>query len=212
MALDVDSAAEALELVERIGPAANFYKVGMELYAVAGMDFVSQLGSFGKQVFLDLKLYDIAETVRRATRAVCRTDAVQLLTVHGSRAIMQAAAEGRGGSPAKLLAVTVLTGFDEEDLADLGYNVPVSELVELRVRKAIESGIDGVVCSPLEVARVREIAGDRFLIVAPGVRSAGAAKEDQKRTATPREAIREWRGLPCDWPASHTRRRPGARV
>ncbi len=191
MALDVDSAAEALELVEKIGPAANFYKVGMELYAVAGMDFVSQLGSFGKQVFLDLKLYDIAETVKRATRAICRTDAVRFLTLHGSRTIMQAAAKGRSGSPTKLLAVTVLTSFDEEDLADLGYPVPISELVELRVRKAIESGIDGVVCSPLEVARVREIGGDSLLIVAPGVRSAGAAKGDQKRTATPREAIRD---------------------
>lgn len=102
---------------------------------------------------------------------------------------MQAAAEGRGESPTQLLAVTVLTSFDQEDLADLGYTVPVSDLVELRVRKARASGMDGIVCSPLEVARVRQIAGPELKLITPGVRSTGAAKGDQKRVATPREAI-----------------------
>ena len=130
----MDSTAEALQLVEKIGSAVNFYKVGMELYAVGGMEFVSQLGSFGKNVFLDLKLYDIAETVKRATRQICQNEAVNFLTVHGSRPIMKTAVEGRGESATKLLGVTVLTSFDQEDLADLGFPVPVSDLVKLRVR------------------------------------------------------------------------------
>jgi orotidine-5'-phosphate decarboxylase len=188
--LDLASTAEALQLVEKIGPAANFYKVGMELYAAAGMDIVSQLGSFGKNVFLDLKLYDIAETVKRATTQICKSGAPAFLTVHGSRAIMRAAVEGRAESATKLLGVTVLTSFDQEDMADLGFSVSVSGLVELRVRKAVESGMDGVVCSPLEVARIREIAGSQLVIVTPGVRSIAAAAGDQKRIATPGEAIR----------------------
>ena len=98
--------------------------------------------------------------------------------------------EGRGESKTKLLGVTVLTSFDQEDLADLGFPVPVSDLVELRVRKAVESGMDGVVCSPLEVARARQVGGPKLTIVAPGVRSTGAAPGDQKRVATPSEAIR----------------------
>lgn len=180
-----------MELVERIGPVADFYKVGMELYAAGGMQFVSQLSSLGKRIFLDLKLYDISETVKRATRQICQTAAPAFLTVHGSRAVMQAAAEGRGDKQTQLLAVTVLTSFDQDDLADLGYTVPVSELVDLRVKKAKESGMDGIVCSPLEVGRVRQIGGPNLKLVTPGVRSAGAAKGDQKRVATPVEAIRD---------------------
>jgi orotidine-5'-phosphate decarboxylase len=187
----VDDTAEALELVDRIGPAVDFYKVGFELYAAGGMEFVAELGSFRKKVFLDLKLYDIGETVKRATRKICQSDAVTFLTVHGSRTVMNAAVEGRGESKVKLLAVTVLTSFDEEDLADLGYPVRVSELVELRVKKAIESRMDGIVCSAREVARVRKIGGPEMTLVTPGVRSAGAASGDQKRMTTPAEAIRD---------------------
>jgi orotidine-5'-phosphate decarboxylase len=189
IALDVDTTAEALHLVEEIGPAADFYKVGMELYAVDGLPFISQLRERGKQVFLDLKLYDISETVKRATRQLCERSGATFLTVHGSRAVMRAAVEGRGNSATQLLAVTVLTSFDQDDLADLGYSVPIAELVELRVTKAVESGVDGIVCSPLEVARVRQIAGSRVKLVTPGVRSANAAAGDQKRVATPRQAI-----------------------
>jgi orotidine-5'-phosphate decarboxylase len=188
--LDVENVAAALQLVEKIGPAGKFYKVGMELYAAAGMEIVSQLSSFGKSVFLDLKLYDIPETVKRATRQICKSSAPSFLTVHGSRPIMRAAVEGRGDSETRLLAVTVLTSFDQEDLADLGFSVPVSDLVEFRVRKAVESGMDGVVCSPLELARVREAGGPKLILVTPGVRSTGAAIGDQKRVATPSQAIR----------------------
>lgn len=191
IALDFDSARAALELVDRAGDAVDFYKVGMELYAAAGMDIVSRLSALGKSVFLDLKLYDIGETVKRATQQICSSGHVKFLTVHGSRPVMQAAVEGRGSSATQLLAVTVLTSFDQEDLADFGYCVPISDLVELRVRKARESGIDGIVCSPLEIGRVRGIAGRGMKVVTPGVRSAGAAKGDQKRVATPAEAIRD---------------------
>ena len=191
IALDVDSASEALKIVERVGERADFYKIGMELYAAAGMDFVRQLGSLGKKVFLDLKLYDIGETVKRATREICKNEAIHFLTVHGSGSVMRAAVEGRGESMTKLLAVTVLTSFDREDLADLGYPVPISELVELRVRKAVQSGMDGIVCSALEVARVRQIGGAALTLVVPGTRSKGAAAGDQKRVGTPAEAIRD---------------------
>ncbi len=189
IALDVDTTQEALRLIEEISPAADFYKVGMELYAVGGLPFVSQLRTMGKQIFLDLKLYDISETVKRATRQLCERSGATFLTVHGSRAVMRAAVEGRGNSPTKLLAVTVLTSFDKDDLADLGYSVPVEQLVDLRVEKAVESGMDGIVCSPLEVKRVRELAGLNMKLVTPGVRSADAAAGDQKRVATPQQAI-----------------------
>ena len=138
IALDVDRTDEARRLVDAIGDGADFYKVGMELYAVAGMSFVQELLSRGKRVFLDLKLYDISETVKRASRQISRSG-VTFLTVHGSKAVMRAAVEGRGDSATRLLAVTVLTSFDQDDLADLGYPTPVSDLVALRVRKAVES-------------------------------------------------------------------------
>lgn len=177
--------------MQRIGPAANFYKVGFELYAAGGMEFVSQLASFRKKVFLDLKLYDIGETVKRATRKICQSEAVTFLTVHACRSIMEAALEGRGDSRVKLLAVTVLTSFAQDDLLDLGYpaSVSVEDLVEQRVRKAVEMGIDGVICSPREVARVRAVSGPKLMLVTPGVRSAGASTGDQKRVATPHDAL-----------------------
>jgi orotidine-5'-phosphate decarboxylase len=188
IALDVETAGQALELVNAIGDAADFYKVGLELYAAAGMPLVQQLIDRGLRVFLDLKLYDIGETVKRATRQVAQRG-VTFLTVHGSRAVMRAAVAGCSDSRTQLLAVTVLTSFDQEDLADLGYACPVSDLVALRVRNAMESGIDGVVCSPLEVSAIRKSAGSRLKLVTPGVRSKGAATGDQKRVATPAEAL-----------------------
>jgi len=189
VALDVPAAEEARRIVDAVGDNAAAYKVGMELYAAAGMDFVRELIGAGRDVFLDMKFYDIPETVRRAVRQVAAAG-VRFLTVHGSGPVMRAAVEGRGSAPLQLLAVTVLTSFDREDLIDLGYPCEVQELVELRVRKAKEAGMDGIVCSPLEVRRVREVAGPGMVLVTPGVRSAGAARGDQKRVATPAEAIR----------------------
>jgi orotidine-5'-phosphate decarboxylase len=190
VALDVDSAAEARALVMRLGTRIGFYKVGMELYAAAGMDFVRELLGQGKAVFLDQKYYDIGETVKRAVRVAARSG-VQLLTVHGSSQVMRAAVEGRGDASMKLLAVTVLTSFDQQDLADMGYECAIRDLVSLRVRKATEAGMDGLVCSPLDAAAVRAQAGAQAILVTPGVRSGGASKGDQKRVATPAEAIRD---------------------
>ncbi len=189
VALDFESAGQARALVERLGETVPFYKVGLELYAAAGMEFVRELITGGKDVFLDLKLYDIGETVKRATAQAARSGA-RFLTVHGSRAVMQGAVEGRGAERLKLLAVTVLTSFEQDDLADMGYSCSIPDLVALRVRKAMEAGIDGIVCSPLEVASVRAITGPGAILVTPGVRSAGAGKGDQKRVATPAEAVR----------------------
>ena len=190
IALDVETADEARQIVQATSPSVDFFKIGMELYAVAGMDFVKELCGSGKQVFLDMKFYDIGETVRRAVKQVAQSG-VRFLTVHGSESVMRAAVEGRADSKLQLLAVTVLTSFDQTDLADLGYPCSVEDLVALRVSKAMKAEIDGIVCSPLEAGRVRRIAGPDAILVTPGVRSAGSTKGDQKRVATPAEAIRD---------------------
>ncbi|MBZ5575532.1 MAG: orotidine-5'-phosphate decarboxylase [Acidobacteriia bacterium] len=190
VALDFESPAEASALIARLGDRVSFYKVGMELYAAAGMAFARELRAQGKDVFLDMKFYDIPETVRRAVCQVARAG-LQFLTVHGSDAVMRAAVEGRGAASLKLLAVTVLTSFDRQDIADLGYPSEVSDLVDLRVRKALAAGVEGIVASPLDAARIRRIAGPGAILVTPGVRSPGAAQADQKRVATPAEAIRD---------------------
>jgi orotidine-5'-phosphate decarboxylase len=190
VALDFETADEARRLVSQLGAQCNFYKVGMELYAAAGMDFVRELIAQEKDVFLDLKFYDIPETVKRAVAQVARTG-VRFLTVHSVASVMKAAADGRGKSPLKLLAVTVLTSFGPEDMEDLGHESSVSDLVEERARKAVRAGMDGIVCSPREARMVREVLGSQPLIVTPGVRSPGAAAGDQKRVATPAQAVRD---------------------
>jgi orotidine-5'-phosphate decarboxylase len=190
VALDFDSAAAARALVVRLGDRINFYKAGTELYAAAGMEIVRELEDRGKDVFLDLKLFDISETVKRTVEVVARTG-VRFLTVHSSKAVMSAAMQGRGDAALKLLAVTVLTSFDDADVHDLGYPASAAELVEWRVRKSLECGIDGLIASPLDASTVRRLAGPEKIIVTPGVRSAGAARGDQKRIATPAEAIRD---------------------
>lgn len=190
VALDVETAEEARKLAAQLGDSVNFYKVGLELYASAGMEFVHELKQNGHRVFLDLKLYDIGETVRRATAQVARAG-VDFLTIHAMRQAMQAAVAGRGESNLKLLGVSVLTSVDDHDLAQDGYSRSARDLVELRVRNAMEDRIDGIVCSPVEVARVRSIAGPNAILVTPGVRSAGASLGDQKRVATPAQAIRD---------------------
>jgi orotidine-5'-phosphate decarboxylase len=189
IALDVESAEQARKIVRALGDSAGLYKVGMELYAAAGIDFVRELIGEGKQVFLDQKYFDIPETVKRATAQVAKAGA-RFLTVHAQSSVVRAAVEGRGDSALKIMAVSVLTSFDESDVRMDGYSCPVSDLVELRTKNAIEAGADGIVCSPREVARVRRVVGAGPVLVTPGVRSAGAAAGDQKRIATPAEAIR----------------------
>ena len=188
IALDVETADAALALVRKIGPRVDFYKVGPELYAAAGMEIVRRLTGEGKQVFLDMKMYDIPETVSRAVARVAETGA-RFLTVHAVSSVMRAAVAARAGSQLQILAVTVLTSFGAEDMEDLGYDASVAGLVERRARKAAEIGVDGIVASPLEAAGVRRIVGPGTLIVTPGVRSAGADPGDQKRVATPAKAI-----------------------
>jgi orotidine-5'-phosphate decarboxylase len=190
VALDVESAAAARALAARIGPRVDFYKVGLELYTAAGMEIVRQLLGEGKQVFLDLKMYDIPETVSRAV-AVVAASGVRFLTVHAVSSAIRAAVAARTGSRLQILGVTVLTSFDAEDMDDLGYPGTVASLVERRARKAAELGADGIVASPLEAAAVRRIVGPNTVIVTPGVRSAGVDAGDQKRVATPRQAIRD---------------------
>jgi len=187
IALDVPSADEARRLVSSLGDTADFYKVGLELYAAAGMDFVRELKGQGKRVFLDLKLYDIGEQVKRAVAAIS-TVGVDYLTIHAVKQVMQAALAGRAPS-LKLLAVTVLTSFDEQDVRDEGYPLTLAELVEKRVGHAMAAGVDGIVCSSLEVAKVRVMTGPKMTLVIPGVRSAGKSVGDQKRVATPADAI-----------------------
>jgi orotidine-5'-phosphate decarboxylase len=188
VALDFANVQDARALVSQLGQAVNFYKVGMELYAAAGMPFVLELIGEGKQVFLDLKLYDIGETVKRTVAQVARTE-VRFLTIHAINPVMRAAIEGRGRTSLKLMAVTVLTSFDQQDVTDMGHPCSLSELVALRARNAIELGMDGIVCSALDAAAVRKIAGPDAILVTPGVRSSNADKGDQKRVATPAEAI-----------------------
>jgi len=187
IALDVPSVAEARRLVADLGDDADFYKVGLELYAAGGMEFVRELKAQGKRVFLDLKLYDIGEQVKRAVAAISSVG-VDFLTIHAVKQVMRAAVEGRTGS-LRLLAVTVLTSFDENDIRDEGYSLTLSELVEKRVRHAMEAGVDGIVCSSLEVAKVRAMTGPKMTLVIPGVRSAGKSTGDQKRVATPADAV-----------------------
>lgn len=189
VALDFATASEARALVAKLGGAVDFYKVGMELYAGSGLEVVRDLQAQGKNVFLDLKFYDIPETVKRAVAQVAKTG-VQFLTVHGSGSIMRAAVEGKGASKLELLAVTVLTSFGPEDMHDLGYAGEIAEVVERRAVKARECGVDGLVASALEAAALRKLVGPEMILVTPGVRSAGAEKGDQKRVATPAEAIR----------------------
>jgi len=189
VALDVETAAEAKELVARIAGGTSFYKVGLELFSGAGPELVRQLVAGGNDVFVDLKMHDIGETVKRAAAQVARLGG-RFLTVHSSPQAIRAAKAGAAGSKLKVLAVTVLTSFDQADLEAMGYRGwTVPDLVDEFVRRGVDAGADGFVCSPLEVTRVRQLAGPGVTLVTPGVRSAGASKGDQKRVATPEEAV-----------------------
>ena len=191
-ALDVPTTAEAAALVARIEDAVGFYKIGLQLFAAGGMDLARELKAEGRQVFLDWKLHDIGATVEKATANLAEAGC-DLLTVHARPQVMAAAARGVAGSGLKVLGVTVLTSLTAEDLAADDHTLSPAELVELRVRQALEAGIDGVVSSPHEAARVREIAlqagREDFLIVTPGVRPSGSAPDDQARAATPQAAL-----------------------
>lgn len=188
VALDVPSAAEAEALVDRMGEQVRFVKVGLELYTVAGPDIVRKLVDRGKRVFLDLKFLDIEETVRRATARVAAMGAT-FLTIHANRKALVAAVQGRGQSELKLLAVTVLTNFDGDDLREMGIQRSVRDLVTARAALAAEVGCDGVVASGEEPEAIRAKVGPAFLIVTPGVRPAGNSTDDHARPTTPTQTI-----------------------
>ena len=190
VALDFPSAEKALGLMVQLEGLVTFYKVGLELYTAAGPDFVRSLVAQGKKVFLDLKFFDIGETVRRATREAARLGAT-FLTVHEGGMTVPSALQGAKGSGLRILAVTVLTSMDDSDLQDSGISWNMEDLVMRRARKAIDAGCDGVIASGKEARDIRRMAGPGLTIVTPGIRPAGASADDQKRAATPREAIQE---------------------
>ena len=191
VALDYPDAYQAMKLVDSLGQTCQWFKVGMELYYAAGNDIIRQLRDRGFDVFLDLKLHDIPNTVAGAVRSATKAGA-SLLTIHasGGSAMMTAAAEAAKapGSP-RLLAVTVLTSMDDAQLAATGITASPAEQVLKLAKLARQSGIDGFVCSAEEVAAVRAATGPQTLLVIPGIRPAGAAIDDQKRIATPSQAI-----------------------
>jgi orotidine-5'-phosphate decarboxylase len=189
VALDMPDVGATRALVARIGESATFYKVGMELACCGGLALVPELVSAGKQVFLDLKLHDIPNTVERATAQAVRLGA-RFLTVHAYPETMRAAVAGAKGSGVQVLAVTILTSYDDADLLDACYRFGVVETVRRRAEQALALGVDGLVASAAEVAEVRRIVGSDMLLVTPGIRPEGAAAGDQKRVAAPSEAIR----------------------
>ena len=188
VALDLPGASQARAMVDRLGDSVSFYKIGMELVYGGGLDLVRELSGAGKKVFLDLKLHDIPNTVQRAAAQVADLGAA-FLTVHAYPQTMRAARLGVAGSAAKILAVTVMTSYNDADLAEAGYAAKVPELVARRADQAKALGIDGLILSPEEVEAMRARLGPDMLLVTPGIRPAGGEAGDQKRIMTPALAI-----------------------
>jgi orotidine-5'-phosphate decarboxylase len=186
--LDLPSVAAAEAMVAKLGDSVTFYKIGYQLAFAGGLSMVPQLVKSGKKVFLDLKLHDIGNTVARGVESVAKLDAT-FLTVHAYPQTLKAAVEGRAGSDLKLLAVTVLTSYDDGDLHAAGYRLGVSDLVEARAQQAQVLGLDGIVCSPEEATALRKLVGHQMTLVTPGIRPAGSEVGDQKRFMTPARAI-----------------------
>jgi len=190
VALDLPSYDDARALVDSLGESVNFYKIGLELLLVGGLELARELKFDGKRVFLDLKFLDIGNTVERAVAAVAGLG-VDFLTVHGhDTKTLKAAVRGRAGSNLKLLAVTVLTNLDQSDLDEQGISLTPEQLVLHRAKLANDAGFDGVIASGQEAGAIRAISGPEFLIVTPGIRLAGADSGDQSRVTTPEGALR----------------------
>jgi orotidine-5'-phosphate decarboxylase len=177
-------------MIARLGDSVTFYKIGYQLGYAGGLPLVRKLADTGKKVFADLKMHDIGNTVARGVESVAKLGAT-FLTVHGYPQTMQAAANASKGSGLKILAVTVLTSYDNEDLKAAGYQLGVSDLVAARAQQAQALGIDGLVCSPEEAANLRKHIKPEMCLVTPGVRPAGSDVGDQKRIMTPARAIAE---------------------
>jgi len=191
VALDVPNALAGLKLAEQLGDSVGFYKIGLGMLTGGGLALANELkAEHGKRIFLDMKLFDIGATIEAAVRGLAQFD-LDFLTVHGDPHVVRAAKEGASGKPMKILAVTILTSLDRADLdAGMIKQGDVPDLVAERAGRAFDAGADGVIASPQEAAMIRALpeAVDR-LIVTPGVRPAGSALGDQKRVATPAQAI-----------------------
>ena len=188
VALDLPTIKDAKSMVETLGETVSSYKIGLQLLPLGGADFGRELAAQGKNIFLDFKLHDIDITVEKAVRSIA-TIGADLLTVHARPDVMRAAAKGAKNSDLKILGVTVLTSLDQAALNDIGYNMTPEDLVMRRVAQAQEAGIDGVVASAMEAEKIRARVADDFLIVTPGIRMAGDDVGDQKRIATPANAL-----------------------
>ena len=190
VALDLPNAETAVKLVDQIGCVSGFYKIGMGMISRDGFGLAAELKRRGKRTFLDMKLFDIGTVVANAVSGVLRHEP-DLLTVHGDPHVVRAAAKARGDGPTRILAVTILTSLDRSDLDEsLLRDGTVADIALERAERAFEAGADGVICSPREAAKIRSLdAGTGKLIVTPGVRPAGTGSNDQKRTATPAQAI-----------------------
>jgi len=188
VALDLPGIEPAEAMIARLGDSVSFYKIGYQLAYADGLPLVGKLADKGKKVFIDLKLHDIGNTVARGVESLAKMGAT-FLTVHAYPQTMKAAVEARAGSGLQILAVTVLTSYDDGDLHTAGYRLGVSDLVEARAQQAQVLGVDGLVCSPEEAATLRRIVGHQMRLVTPGIRPAGSATGDQKRIMTPSRAI-----------------------
>jgi orotidine-5'-phosphate decarboxylase len=188
VALDLPSVSDAAAMVEKLGDAVSFYKIGYQLAFAGGLAFSETLARANKRVFLDLKLHDIGNTVARGVESVAKLGAT-FLTVHAYPQTMHAAVDARKGTGLRILAVTVLSSYDDADLAAAGYDFTVPELAAERAAQARDIGVDGLVCSAEEAAMLRSIASAGMVLVTPGIRPAGAEKGDQKRVMTPALAI-----------------------
>jgi len=187
VALDLNSVEAALAMVARLGDVVSFYKIGYQLAFAGGLSFAPRLADAGKHVFLDLKLHDIGNTVAHGVRSAARLGAT-FLTVHAYPQTMQAAVEARQGS-LRILAVTVLTSYNDNDLKAAGYGASVRQLAAARAEQARDIGVDGLVCSGEEAASLRSIAGAKMVLVTPGIRPAGTEAGDQKRVMTAAAAV-----------------------
>jgi orotidine-5'-phosphate decarboxylase len=188
VALDLPGVEPAQAMIARLGDSVTFYKIGYQLAYAGGLSLVRELRAADKKVFVDLKLHDIGNTVARGVESLSSLGAT-FLTVHAYPQTMQAAVEARGDSGPKILAVTVLTSYNEADVQEAGYRHTIADLVAIRARQAKALGVDGIVCSPEEVAALRAIVGDQMSLVTLGIRPAGSASGDQKRIMTPSRAI-----------------------
>jgi orotidine-5'-phosphate decarboxylase len=188
LALDLPSVKDAEVMVGELGDAVTFYKIGYQLAFSGGLALAENLARSGKRVFLDLKLHDIGHSVAAGVESVARLGAT-FLTVHAYPQTMHAAVDARGDSNLRILAVTVLTSYNDADVAAAGYDFTVAELVAERAAQARDIGVDGIVCSAREAAMLRPIVGSHLALVTPGIRPAGADIGDQKRIMTPSAAI-----------------------